>query len=509
MYKVMIVDDEKLITQGLLNILDWEGLGLQISSTHSDGQSALESFIDYPVDIIISDINMPNIDGLNLLKKIKDINSNTKFVVLSGYDDFYYAKKAIEYGVDSYMLKPIDEEELSTTLNRLVCKLNEDKNREGIMINKSGILYQYINGKLNRNSLEQIETYLHFPLHSKNYTVSSIILIEQRSVDAVYSLNNIIESIFKSGYEILHRYDGQVILINSWSKSLDYSKIKLFYNKLREDIIKNLGIEVFITIGDMVQDIDGLEFSYMVSYGLKKYMLTEGSNICLDRYSIKNTNRSNITFSKEIDTLNKFIIEKDILSCEKYIEEIFGNQDLHPKNIYDLSIKILFLVDKTLEEFKLSRIDSKYEDDSLGNVIVKLCNENTRKNVKSFIISEIKDIITLMDNTQIKYSPVVQQVINIVNKDYKEELSLKTLAQKYNINSSYLGQIFTKEVGVSFSEYLNKTKNTKAKELILNTNMKINDIAKSVGYIDTSYFYRKFKKYFGVCPSTFRNMKKY
>ena len=97
----------------------------------------------------------------------------------------------------------------------------------------------------------------------------------------------------------------------------------------------------------------------------------------------------------------------------------------------------------------------------------------------------------------------------MINEEYKEELSLKTLAAKYRINSSYLGQIFSKEVGVSFSEYLNKVKNTKAKELILNTNMKINNIAREVGYTDTSYFYRKFKKYYGVCPSTLREMKNY
>ena len=167
----------------------------------------------------------------------------------------------------------------------------------------------------------------------------------------------------------------------------------------------------------------------------------------------------------------------------------------------------MFLIDKTLEEFKLNR---KYRNDSLSNIIVKLCNESTRENVKSFVLSELKELIELMDdNNRIKYSPVVQQVISIVNEKYYEELSLKTLAQKYNVNSSYLGQIFNKEVGVSFSEYLNKIKNTKAKELILNTNMKINDIAKSVGYIDTSYFYRKFKKYFGVSPSTIRDMKRY
>ncbi|MEG0641996.1 MAG: AraC family transcriptional regulator, partial [Clostridium sp.] len=112
------------------------------------------------------------------------------------------------------------------------------------------------------------------------------------------------------------------------------------------------------------------------------------------------------------------------------------------------------------------------------------------------------------ENT-IKYSPVIAQIINNVNERYYEELSLKTLANQYNINSSYLGQVFAKELGVSFSEYLNSTKNIKAKELILNTNMKINDIAKAVGYPDTSYFYRKFKKYYGVCPSTLREIKNY
>ena len=169
-------------------------------------------------------------------------------------------------------------------------------------------------------------------------------------------------------------------------------------------------------------------------------------------------------------------------------------------------MKILFLIDKVSGEFKLNKNCQRH---SLTSMIVNLCNESTIENVKTFIISELVELIDLINNSITKYSPVVQQVMNIVNEKYYEELSLKTLSQKYNVNSSYLGQIFNKEVGMSFSEYLNKVKNTKAKELILNTNMKINDIAKEVGYLDTSYFYRKFKKYFGICPLTMRNMKKY
>ena len=126
-----------------------------------------------------------------------------------------------------------------------------------------------------------------------------------------------------------------------------------------------------------------------------------------------------------------------------------------------------------------------------------------------FRSSELDEFMEVMTQDTIKYSPVVQQIVNTINERYYEELSLKTLAYQYNINSSYLGQIFNKEVGCSFSDYLNKTKNMKAKELILETNMKINDIAKEVGYTDSSYFYRKFKKFFGVSPSTLREMKNY
>lgn len=509
MYKLMLVNDKKLITQGLLNILDWEELGIQISSIHHDGQSALDSFINNPVDIVISDINISKINGLDLLKKTKEINSGTRFILLSGYDDFSYAKKAIEYGIDSYILKPINKEEFCNSLKRIVSNINNERNKETIMLNKSSILFQYLNGKTSIEELEKISEYLNFPLYFKNYSVCSIVIIDNEINNIAYDLNRIIDDVFKSGYEVLHRYDGQIIIINSWDNSLDYSKVKIFYNKLKDNIIDQLKLEVFIAIGDLISDIQNLEFSYMVSNSLKKYILTEGTNICLDRHSINNTNRNNLTFSKEIDTINKFIIERDMDSFEKYIEDIFKDNNFHPNDIYDLSVKILFLIDKTLEEFKLNRIDNKYGNDSLSNIIIKLCNENTRENIKSFIISELKELINLMNNSEIKYSPVVQQVVNIVNQSYQDELSLKTLAQKYNINSSYLGQIFTKEVGISFSEYLNKIKNTKAKELILTTNMKINDIAKSVGYIDTSYFYRKFKKYFGVCPSTLRSMKKY
>ncbi|BAK81222.1 response regulator transcription factor [Candidatus Arthromitus sp. SFB-rat-Yit] len=508
MNKVMLVYDENLIIKDLIEILNWNELGLKITKISNNRNDAIKKFIEDPVDIIISDINIPYLNGLELLKHIKSINNKTRFVIISGYDKFSYVKEALKYGADNYILKPIDKTELKLTLEKIIIDINNDRDIENKILTKNRILFQYINGNIYKKELVKIKNYLGFPLENRNYTVAIITFINKNKNDLTIFIEAIFKEIFIEGYEILHRYDGQIILINSWEKDIKYSKVKNFYEKLKNKIIGTLKQDIFISIGDLTDSIDEIEFTYNIAMALNKYMLTEGKNICLDRHSLKYVNNT-ITFTKELETINKLIIKRNFYELKNYIEDIFDNNELTPKNIYDFCIKIIFLIHNILEEFKLEKINDKYEDDSLSNIILELCNENNKENIKKFVIYELRELINLMVNADICYSPIIRQVINVINKNYNEELSLKTLAQKYNINSSYLGQIFTKEVGVSFSEYLNKIKNNKAKDLILNTNMKINDIAKSVGYIDTSYFYRKFKKYFGVCPSTLRNMKKY
>ena len=122
---------------------------------------------------------------------------------------------------------------------------------------------------------------------------------------------------------------------------------------------------------------------------------------------------------------------------------------------------------------------------------------------------EITAVITLLHTEDSQYTPVIREILSNIQKNYKEDFSLKVLSYKDHRNTSYLGQIFERVVGCSFNQYLSNIKNEKAKELILNTNMKINDIAREVGYPDTSYFYRKFKQCYGVSPASLRNMKKY
>lgn len=505
MYKVMLVDDEKLIVQGLLNIIEWDKLELEVVQTSDNAINAIEMFEKNPVDIIVTDINMPKVTGLELIKKIRSINDNVKFIILSGYDDFSYAKTAIKYGVENYILKPINEEELEEALTKIVDTMNKEKEKKVGLLDKDRKMIQFINGKIDKSELSGIEGVLSIGLNEERYTVSSI-TIGQGENRKRSNISDIIYRNTENKCEVIRNYDGQVIVINTWKENHTKEDIINYAHFIRRKLSEELSTDIFIGVGELVNNVEKLKDSYSVANNLKKYILTEGSNICLSIEDISNIKDNKRNFTKEIEKINKLIIEKNNIKLKEYIDNLFDDPKLTPKNIYDLSIKIILLTDSISEEFKL---DNKYSKDSLSNTIVELCNESTRDNVKSFLIREIEELGKLMNINVIKYSPVIQQIINSVNEKYYEELSLKTLAHQYNINSSYLGQIFTKELGVSFSEYLNSTKNMKAKELILNTNMKINDIAKAVGYSDTSYFYRKFKKYYGVCPSTLREIKNY
>jgi len=504
MYKVMLVDDERLILEGILNIIDWEKLGMKVIHMAENGKEALEKNKENPVDIIITDINMPVITGLDLIKTMKKINKRVKFIVLSGYDDFSYARTAIKYGVENYILKPIDEEELEATLIDIKKTIKDEKEKENIILEKNSILMKILKGTINSDELYYLKDIIELEFENKYYTVSNI-LFNNKDIIRKMDVQDLISENTSDKYEIIHKFNGDIILINSWNKNVTDESIKKYYDTILEKLSNEFG-EIFIAVGDKVDSIVDIKRSYADSNIVKKYILTIGYNSCLYKNDIVKVTNKNRNFNKEIEVLNKIIIEKNKDKALEYIDDIFKNKDLAPEDIYDLAIKILLLIDKLSEDFRLTK---NYKDETLSSVIVSIYDASTIDKIKEIIVNQILELSKIMNTNVVKYTPIVQQVVSYIDERYFEEVSLKILSQKYNINSSYLGQIFTKEVGYSFSEYLNRIKNMKAKELILNTNMRINDIAKEVGYYETSYFYRKFKEFYGVSPATLREFKNY
>ena len=256
MKKVMLVDDEIFITEGLRNIIDWETLGLEVVQSAENGEEALKKFNENPVDIIVTDINMPNKTGLELVKELKEAGHNVKFIILSGYDEFSYAKKAIEYGVENYILKPIDEEELEEALKKLVDNINKEKTIINKGLDKTGKLLAFLNGKYDLKEIIGIKNDMYVDFYKENYTVSNIFINSKKDKNLYINIDNLVENIFEGQYEILYQFDGQIIIINSWSKDFTDNDILNSYNKLREKLLDNLDYDFFISIGSRVSIID-------------------------------------------------------------------------------------------------------------------------------------------------------------------------------------------------------------------------------------------------------------
>ena len=505
MYKVMLVDEDNFITQKLLNSIDWSMLNLTLIHIVNNKKDAIEKFTNEPVDIVITDMNKFENNELNFVNEINNISDDVHFIILSQDNESCLIKKLHNLKTFNQIFKPINQEKFYLLLLDVVMNLNVKDNTEEKKAFENQMLYEFILNKITYDDLSEIKKFKRLSNTSNRYTVSIITLIGKKNLNIYSKLSLIIKKVFKRTAHIIFNEKGQIIVFNNWCENISNKEIEYYFEEIKNCVINNIKLNTYILIGDLVDNIINIHESYKSACYLEKYILINCPNICLTTHS-KQCKNKKIDFSKELDKINKFIFEKKTDKLLIYIKYIYSDSTLSPDNLHNLSLKILFLIDKIMEEFKLDKENNTF---NLLTSVVKLYSCITLEDVKTLLNKKLTQVIDFIDNNTIKYSPVIQQIVTYVNEKYTEDISLKTLSQKYNVNSSYLGQIFNREVGIPFSEYLNKIKNTKAKELILNTNIKINDIAKIVGYSDSSYFYRKFKKHFGVSPSTIRNMKKY
>lgn len=243
---------------------------------------------------------------------------------------------------------------------------------------------------------------------------------------------------------------------------------------------------------------------------MQDYIIILGQNKIITYEDFSVIDKGDDICNINIQEFNKILLSKNIQNIENYIDTIFDKiykcQNIKPENIQNIVIKIIFSINQLMNELK---IDNENNHENVKDLLEKVFTINGLEELKQFILSKCIEFINKVEYNSDNISPIIKQVISYIDKNYYEELSLKTLGYKYNINPSYLGQVFHKEIKEPFSDYLTRIRNEKAKYLLLNTNLKVNEISKKVGYTDTSYFYRKFKEFYGISPNSMRSLKNY
>ncbi|CAM4038432.1 response regulator transcription factor [Paenibacillus alkaliterrae] len=524
MRKLFIVDDEPFILEGLSSVIDWEEFGIKLSGKASDGRDAFEALKQSGVDILITDIRMPEMNGLELIRRLKPLYPDMKFIVLSGYNEFDYLREGMRLGIENYLLKPINIKELTETVSSTVQKIeNADRyaylNRNQLDILRNNVLNRWLTGKFDPLELKNRLQLLEIPTDNSFYTVAAIKTVQDINGSSSRSMlweqeNGDVYSLCREQAErtdscfCFNDLDGDIILIFTGSDAhYEQPKALALLSHIRNELKQSLGVQVLITLGSQESSYLDVSQSCHHAKRLQEYFLTNAEDEIV-RYDQMLGDALRFPESITVDWFEyeQLLHSKDKQALYDYIDELFAKLQsmdaISPGQIHNCAIDLILCTKQAVKENKLSH---ELAASSYKQLFTALFRAHTIGQLAAhvkWIAGTAVDYLSTQDD---EFSPVVKQVMHQIQTRYADELSLKTLSLTFNIHPFYLGQLFQKETGESFSDYLNSYRIKIAQKLLRTTAMKASEISKHVGYWEPGYFYKQFKKYTGVSPAKYRS----
>ncbi|MBN8046332.1 response regulator [Paraclostridium bifermentans] len=491
MYKLYLLDDEPFILEGLKYIIDWEEYGFDVVGTSSNGEDGFNFIKNEDIDLIITDIMMPKMTGLELISNLKKINHNAKFIVLSAFQEFQYAKEAISMGAENYLTKPIDEDELIQTIEGVKKKIEKIKlEKVDTKIFKNDLILKLICNKNNDGVLDRLR------LEGVNLNYKNLCVVILEFAEGGNINNNILNHIDNLNYEYCVNLQNQILIIMD-KESINKDTLR----NLKDDFSSITNEQIYISRGKYVDSIDNLNCSYQSAKDIHEYKLVYPNISWIREYKEKSYNLEKIDYI-DFNHLKKLLLNKDNKESLNYIESIFSklkkDENLTVKQIKTKSIEVFLNVYNYFNDSKIIK--------GLDLYLEKVINSVNLDQIQVELNNMIKHRQSKLEETDDSISPIILKLLRNIEKNYSKDLNLKEISETYNINSIYLGQLFQKETGILFSDYLNNFRVNKAKNLLVETSLKAAEIGELVGYANKNYFYRKFKDIVGITPSEWRKI---
>lgn len=502
MYKVFLVDDEPFITEGLFDAVDWSRFDIEIVGSAENGQQALEKMQDIPVDILITDISMPVMTGLTLIAEARKIKPEMRAIVLSGFDDFSYLKEAMRLGIENYLLKPINFKELEETLSGTIHKINASRakyelDQYDISILRSNILYRWLTGRIEPNELAERASLLGLRLDQPYLLVSVLRAQSTKLEQALLHLTQMED-------HVMYFVDDEgdfVVIFTMDDPLVEKTRAIRLLQQVRELCY---GEEISISLGSVEALHEHNTESYRHAKEAQEYFLVLQQPSYVDYVDIQERkDEASRSFSLHWPEYAKGIGARDkkmlFDTIDGDFERLRNTQGITPSVLQSIAVELII-------RFKIELSDIHYgaAPDFVKNTLRRIMQSAM---IDDLVLAVKEGIGGLIDalNSDTK-SPVVQQTLNHIHECYDEDLSLKVLANHFHIHPVYLGHLFHKETGESFTDYINRYRIEKAKELLRTTPLKVQEIAREVGYWETGYFYKQFKKYVGLSPRDFKGL---
>lgn len=534
--KVFLVEDEMAIRRGIKNSIDWEKEGYIFCGEASDGELAYPMIIKEKPDILITDIRMPFMDGLELCKLVKKELPNIKILILSGYDEFDYAKEAIRLGVTEYLLKPISSGKLLEALNGVsesIRREKEDKDlvrkymeemRENTEHEKQKFFEQMIAGNLSMaDALETGKKYeMNLSAGMYNLLLFRFTLGEENRKsgellgEAEYAIEKLTERL-EYVFEFQRGVEGWAFLLMADNEEQMSERVKELSKDL-EEIMKNYStIAYFGGIGQPVARLRELEESFREAERALAARFTMELNRIISVEDIRMA--QNVDTLDDIEIMSFGEIEKTRTMLEKFLNngaedeidefvDVYINE-LPEENLKSVLMRQYIIMDAYIvmmsfcEKIEGIEGEMQAQSEELKNSMKTI---QTLEEIKNYIRMLLKKIIGVRDTISgRRYSDIIEIAKDQIRKTYmSDEISLNTIAAEVGMSPSYFSSIFSKEMGKTFVEYLTEIRMDRAKELLMCSSMKTSEIGYEVGYKDPHYFSYIFKKTQNCTPKEFR-----
>lgn len=529
MYRVLLVDDEEDVREGLVVEVDWEALDLRIVGLAENGREALEMAERVEPDIVVTDISMPFMDGLELARRLRERNPLVKVVILTGYDEFDYARQAVSLSVDEYLLKPFSAGHLTELLTRLRAQMAaEVAEREDVQLLRdhyytslpllqadlmATLLHrqkspEYIHGKAKQCGLD---------LHGERYGVSVLTLhmdgdpSEDAELKQFAALNIAAEVWTEHGVghafnAFMHQETIVLLYVDRWGGEDGEKRQQQALENVMRSINHYLRIPATVGSGSIVNTLAGVKHAYEDALLALDYRLVPGTDPLIYIADVERQTAGKLRFDElKQQTLTRCLKAGTQAELEDALEIIFreitvehGRSDIQ-----------LYLIEVLTNVWKAAQASGEAMEDIFGAGF-QLYADLFRLPGLSEAQGKVREVCLLVQHRiasgrQHVYKDIVEQALLFTKEHYADpDLSIQKVCGHLHISSGYFCGIFKKEVQLTFLQYLMQIRMEAAKELLRSTEMKSFEVAGQVGFAEPNYFSFCFKKHIGVSPKEYR-----
>lgn len=537
MFKVLIIDDEPIIRKGLRNIINWKNFECEVCGEASDGLKGIELINELHPEIIITDVRMPAMDGLTMIKEVKEALPGTKIIILTGYRDFDYAQDALKLGAFDYLLKPTKIDQLNSVIGKAVNDLKRQKScndellkykklfEQNMPLLREKLLYDIINGIIS----DENDIMGKMKLLELSVDRFIFVLVEEDSSEDgekdisqyekhlyQYGIANTFEEVFSDCFKVTSiSLDNRRIAFVLQPLSFQEDMMKIVDRKgtyLQEIIMNCFGFTITAAVSSEGNGILELPVKFEECREALYHKLYLGGNSIIFYSDLKvffkyrdlsSLEKLRLALLESVKTGNEKLVRSKLADIGDYVKNLGQDEHGYVKSFLLSIITSINGIRLSLQSADGSRINEGKDMTGLYQLADKCQDVLELYGLLENIAVALSLIINNYNSRSMKL--VLKKAVEYINSHFSQQINLNEVAEHTYVSTYYISRLFKRETGKNFVDYITELRIEKAKELLKEGRYKTYEIAEMVGIPDSHYFSRLFKKYAGLTPTEYKD----